>query len=73
MARIYPKRSRKKFGDPAPSGAAELAARQEVVDLVDRQPDLWPFLNQLTLAPPVNWTVTLWRLRSVENKYRSAA
>jgi hypothetical protein len=34
---------------PVPWGAAELAARQEAVDLVNAQPELWPLLNKLTL------------------------
>ena len=34
---------------PVPWGAAELAARQECVALVNERPELWPLLNELTL------------------------
>ena len=52
-----------------PWGAAELAARQAAVELVDRRPELWLLLNQLTLTSEhlgmrsgVNWAKTLERL-----------
>ena len=34
---------------PVPWGAADLAARQQAVDLVNERPELWPLLNELTL------------------------
>jgi hypothetical protein len=57
-------RSRK--SRPVPWGAAELAARQAVVELVNAHPELWPELNRLTLTwehegirNEVNWCATL--------------
>ncbi len=35
---------------PVPWGAAELAARQQIVELVNAHVQLWPELNRLTLS-----------------------
>jgi hypothetical protein len=66
-------RSRKSC--PVPWGAAELAARQEAVDLVDRQPELWSLLDRLTqtsehlgMRSGVNWAKTLDRLRAASQR-----
>ena len=62
---------------PVPWGAAELAARQQAVDLVNAQPGLWPLLNELTLRAShddicggVNWSETLWRLQAASKLRR---
>lgn len=56
----------KRRSRPVPWGAADLAARQAAVELVNRHLELWPLLNQLTLTSEhegmrsgVNWAVTL--------------
>ena len=61
---------------PVPWGAAELAARQQAVDLTNAHPALWPLLNELTLRSlrddicgGVDWGETLRRLR-VASKLR---
>jgi hypothetical protein len=54
-----------------PWGAAELAARQQVVELVNANLQLWPLLDQLTLTVEhengmrsgVDWCATLRMLK----------
>jgi len=63
-----------------PWGAAELAARQQVVELVNANPHLWPELNRLTLISDhegircgVDWCATLRVLEKSLNIRSEAA
>lgn len=44
-------------------GAASLSAAIEAIDLVNRFPELWPILSELTLGGGVDWQAVLKHLR----------
>jgi hypothetical protein len=59
-----------KFAAPARARAWQVEASHQVILLLKRRPDLWPRLNDLTLAvrqaPPVDWVKVLKDLRHAD-------